>query len=153
MLTNLQVQQLRVIYNLDADATMGNMGVLFGGITVGCVSDILHGRTYQAAGGPLVTAASRKPKHIGKRVGLKMARLPGERFLIQQIGGEVVLFEEGTEREIVRFDPHGSGGADASAKAQGVINSSTEMNGEEKAFAHFWSGYFYAYACMEGARI
>jgi hypothetical protein len=143
--TDLQAQQVRVIYGLDPDATMSDMGVLFG-ITVGCVSDILHGRTYQDAGGPLVTAANRKHKHIGKRRGLNMARLPSERYLIQQIGGDVILFEEGTEREIVRFDPHGPGGADASAKAQKAIHDS-ELDDQDKCFAHFWSGYFYAYAC------
>lgn len=71
-----------------------------------------------------------------------MARLPGDRYLIQQIGGDVILFEDGTEREIVRFSP---GDADAAAKAQKVIHDS-ELNDEEKCFAHFWSGYFYAHA-------
>ena len=69
-----------------------------------------------------------------------MARLPSERFLIQQIDGKVVLFEEHTEREIVRFDPSD---ADATAKAQKVIHDS-ELSPEDQSFAHFWSGYFYA---------
>ena len=38
-----------------------------------------------------------------------MARLPSERFLVQQIGPDVVLFEE------------------------------------DKCFAHFWAGYFWAH--------
>ncbi len=76
-----------------------------------------------------------------------MARLPSERFLIQQIGGLVILFEDGSEREIVRFDP---GNHDAVAKAQGAINES-ELNPEDKAFAHFWSGYFYANADGTGS--
>jgi hypothetical protein len=78
-----------------------------------------------------------------------MARLPSERFLIQQIGGAVIVFEDGTEREIVRFDP---ANGDDSAKAQKAIFDS-DMSPEDKCFAHFWSGYFYAYACMTaGAR-
>lgn len=72
-----------------------------------------------------------------------MAQLPGERFLIQQIGDEVVLFEPYTEREIVRFDPTDR---DAASQAQATIHESKELSDEEKAFAHFWSGYFYAHA-------
>ena len=71
-----------------------------------------------------------------------MARLPGEQFRIQQVGGSVVLFEDYTEREIVRFNP---ASADDSARAQKVIHDS-ELSDEDKAFAHFWSGYFYACA-------
>lgn len=71
-----------------------------------------------------------------------MARLPSERYLIQQIDGQVVLFEDGTEREIVRFDPTD---ANATARAQRAIFLS-ELNAEDKCFAHFWSGYFHAHA-------
>lgn len=69
-----------------------------------------------------------------------MARLPSEMWIIQQIGGEVVLFQDYTEIEIVRFDPSN---ADECAKAQKVIYDS-ELSDEDKVFAHFWSGYFYA---------
>lgn len=72
-----------------------------------------------------------------------MARLPSERYLIQQIGTDVVLFEDHTEREIVRFDPSD---ADAAAVAQQAIHDEPGMSDEDKCFAHFWSGYFYAYA-------
>lgn len=72
-----------------------------------------------------------------------MARLPSEAFLIQQIDGQVILFEDGTEREIVRFDP---GDSDAAARAQKVIYDDGKMGPEDKCFAHFWSGYFYAHA-------
>jgi hypothetical protein len=71
-----------------------------------------------------------------------MARLPSEAWLIQQIDGQVVLFHEGDEREIVRFDPSD---ADATCKAQQVIHNS-ELSDEDKCFAHFWSGYFHAHA-------
>jgi hypothetical protein len=74
-----------------------------------------------------------------------MARLPSELFLIQQIGGEVILFEDGTEREIVRFDP---GDANAAARAQKVIHDDPTLDEQDKAFAHFWSGYFYG--CANG---
>jgi len=70
-----------------------------------------------------------------------MARLPSMQYLIQQIGGQVILFEDGTEREIVRFDPQD---ADAAAKAQLTIHASPDLSDQDKAFAHFWSGYFYA---------
>lgn len=72
-----------------------------------------------------------------------MARLPSERFLIQQLDGEVILFEEGSEREIVRFDP---ADRDATARAQHTIHAEPSMSDEDKCFAHFWSGYFYAHA-------
>ena len=71
-----------------------------------------------------------------------MARLPSEGYLMQQIDGTVVLFEDGTEREIVRFDPSDS---NAVAQAQLVIHQS-ELSEEDRAFAHLWSGYFYAHA-------
>jgi len=71
-----------------------------------------------------------------------MARLPSGRWLMQQIDGAVVLFHEYTEREIVRFDPTS---ANAAAVAQKAIYDS-ELSDEDKCFAHFWSGYFYAHA-------
>jgi hypothetical protein len=79
-----------------------------------------------------------------------MARLPGDRFLIQQIDGAVILFREGSEQEIVRFDPSDP---DAAARAQKVIHDSSKMNAEEKSFAHFWSGYFYAHACRSAEHL
>lgn len=69
-----------------------------------------------------------------------MARLPSEKYLVQRIGRDVVVFEDDTEREIVRFDVDSP---DATAKAQKVIHDSTELSAEDKAFAHFWCGYFY----------
>ena len=72
-----------------------------------------------------------------------MAQLPGETWLIQQIGGEVILFHRDTEEEIVHFDPSD---ANAAAQAQHKIFDSDQLTAEQKCFAHFWSGYFYAYA-------
>lgn len=73
-----------------------------------------------------------------------MAQLPGERYLIQQIGGIVILFERYTEKELLRFDPSDS---EMAARAQLAIHVNPDLNAEEKSFAHFWSGYFYAHAC------
>lgn len=70
-----------------------------------------------------------------------MAQLPSTNWLIQQIGGEVILFERHTEREIVRFDPRDG---NAAAMAQLTIHES-DLSPEDKCFAHFWSGYFYAH--------
>jgi hypothetical protein len=73
-----------------------------------------------------------------------MAQLPpnGD-WLVQQIDGVVVIFHRYTEVEVVRFDPHSR---DATAKAQGAIYRDTHLSDEEKSFAHFWCGYFYAHA-------
>ena len=73
-----------------------------------------------------------------------MAQLPPDgTWLIQQIGGEVILFHRHTEEELLRFNP--SNGSEA-AVAQGAIHHLRELNPEQKSMAHFWSGYFYAHA-------
>lgn len=72
-----------------------------------------------------------------------MAQLPGGDWLMQQIGGQVILFHRHTEEEIVKYDPTD---ANASAQAQKTIHDSTQLDTEQKCFAHFWSGYFYAHA-------
>lgn len=73
-----------------------------------------------------------------------MAQLPPDgNLLIQQIGGEVILFERYTEVEYLRFDPSD---ANAAAQAQRVIYDCEQLTDEQKCFAHFWSGYFYAHA-------
>lgn len=73
-----------------------------------------------------------------------MAQLPPDgTWLIQQIGGEVILFHRYTEEEVVRFNPSD---ADAAAKAQHAIHLSDQLDDEQKSMAHFWSGYFYAHA-------
>lgn len=78
-----------------------------------------------------------------------MARLPSGNYLMQQAGNAVVLFEDITEREIVRIpvlrDEHGDLAAHVFALAQRAIYDS-ELSDEDKCFAHFWSGYFYAHA-------
>lgn len=82
-----------------------------------------------------------------------MATLPPDgMWLVQQVdtadGNEdVVIFHRHTEEEVVRFSPFD---ADATARAQKTISDTDRLTQEQKAFAHFWSGYFYAHA--RGAR-
>lgn len=78
-----------------------------------------------------------------------MARLPSDEWLIQQIGDEVILFQDYTEREIGRFDP--SDAHDAAQFQKTIYNS--ELSAEDKSFAHFWCGYFYAHAMNVGAPV
>ena len=69
-----------------------------------------------------------------------MAQLPGGEWLIQQIDGEVCLYHQHTEEEIVRYsvsEPN------ATAVAQGVIAQTPLLDAEQKSFAHFWCGYFW----------
>jgi hypothetical protein len=70
-------------------------------------------------------------------------------YLVQQIGDHVVLFEDGTEAEVVRFDP---ADGNAAARAQKVIHASG-LSDEDKTFAHFWTGYFYAHLSPAEERI
>lgn len=72
-----------------------------------------------------------------------MAGLPPDgEWLVQyqELANEVVIFHRYTEEEIVRYE--GANG-DAAAKAQAVIHATDKLNGEQKAFAHFWCGYFH----------
>lgn len=72
-----------------------------------------------------------------------MAGLPPDgEWLIQQNDGIVTLFNVNTQEELVRFDPTD---ANATAQAQKTIYDSP-LNDEQKCFAYFWAGYFYAYA-------
>jgi hypothetical protein len=66
-------------------------------------------------------------------------------WLIQQIDGMVVLFHEYTQEEVVRYDVMD---ADATGRAQKDIAFS-QLGEEEKCFAHFWAGYFYACSVSE----
>lgn len=73
-----------------------------------------------------------------------MAQLPPDgEWLVQQIGDMVVIFHRYTEEEILRFDP---ADANAAAQAQKKIYDMDRLTAEQKCFAHFWSGYFYAHA-------
>lgn len=71
-----------------------------------------------------------------------MARLTqSSNWLMQQIGGEVVLFHEYTEEEVVRFDP-----ANPKQSVYRQIDQNQDLTNEEKWLAGFWAGYFYAHA-------
>jgi hypothetical protein len=72
-----------------------------------------------------------------------VARLPSERYLIQDIGGRAVLFEDGTERELASFE---AAREDFALLAQVVIATDDELGDEDRCFAHFWSGYLHAHA-------
>lgn len=73
-----------------------------------------------------------------------MAQLPPDgEWLVQQMDGQVVLFNRYDEREIVRFDPADH---NVTAQMQFVIHVCAELTPEQKVFAHFWCGYFHAYA-------
>jgi hypothetical protein len=72
-----------------------------------------------------------------------MARLPSDRYLVQDIGGRAVLFEDCTERVLLAFPA-----ADEAIAliAQRAIALDDELGDEDRCFAHFWSGYFHAHA-------
>lgn len=73
-----------------------------------------------------------------------MAGLPPDgTWLIQQNDGIVTIYNQYTQEEILRFDPSD---ANAAARAQKGIYDLDQLDPEQKCFAHFWSGYFYAHA-------
>lgn len=73
-----------------------------------------------------------------------MAQLPPDgEWLVQQIGGDVILFHRHTEMEIVRAP---ADNADLMVRAQATIYKAPQLNAEQKSMAHFWFGYFYAHA-------
>lgn len=75
-----------------------------------------------------------------------MARLPSERYCIQLVGLDIVLFDEVMQEDVLTIPAQGG---PELAKAQRVINE-YPMSVEDKAFAHFWCGYFYALTCRTG---
>lgn len=73
-----------------------------------------------------------------------MAQLAGSDWVMQQSDGVVMLFHrQRPDLELLRFNPSD---ADETAKVQHKIHLLQELSLEEKCFAHFWSGYFYAHA-------
>ena len=73
-----------------------------------------------------------------------MAGLPPDgEWLVQQIGDEVIVFHRDTEEEVVRFV---ASDGNAAAVAQKTIYDDERLSPEQKCYAHFWSGYFYAHA-------
>lgn len=77
-----------------------------------------------------------------------MAQLPPDgEYLIQQIDGNVIVFQRHSEAEIARWPV---GNPDLTAKAQKIIHDSPELTDEGKSMAHFWAGYFYGRASEGG---
>lgn len=73
-----------------------------------------------------------------------MAQLPPDgEWLIQQIGEQVILFQRNTELEIARWDVNS---ADSTMRAQKTVHLSDLLTAEQKCFAHFWAGYFWAHS-------
>lgn len=71
-----------------------------------------------------------------------MAQLPPDgTWLIQQIDGEVVVFHRHTGDEVVRFDV---ADPDSFGPALKKIGTTLQLTPEQKSFAAFWTGYFYA---------
>lgn len=71
-----------------------------------------------------------------------MAQLPNSDFLVQSAGPYIFLINRYTEQALVDVDARD---ADAVAKAQKTIHELQGLDAEDKAFAHFWFGYFYAH--------
>lgn len=72
-----------------------------------------------------------------------MAKLPPDsQWLVQMVGLEVIVFQPGSEDEIVRFLVTD---IDSVCRAQAVIAESDRLTVEQRSFAHFWCGYFYAH--------
>jgi hypothetical protein len=73
-----------------------------------------------------------------------MAGLPPDgTWLIQQSDGIVSITHRYTEEEIFSTNPSD---VDAICKAQQIIYNLDQLTPEQKCFAHFWCGYFYAHA-------
>lgn len=66
-------------------------------------------------------------------------------WAVQQIDGEVLVHNAYTGEVIVQFNPQDH---NETAKAQATIHFSAELTDEQKCFAHFWAGYFYAHSGM-----
>ena len=73
-----------------------------------------------------------------------MAGLPPDgTWLIQQNDGIVTIFHRYTQEEIFRVNPSN---ANLMSIGQKIIHELPQLNEEQKCFAHFWCGYFYAQA-------
>lgn len=70
-----------------------------------------------------------------------MAQLPNSDWLVQSSGTKVFIVHRYTEEELLVVD---ATNIDAMAKAQLTIHNMVELDEENKAFAHFWFGYFWA---------
>ena len=82
-----------------------------------------------------------------------MAQLPPDgTWLMQEVGGTVILFHRYTEKEIARFDP----GDPASVERAFEAIAGSGLGDEATCFAYFWAGYFSGHALYpppEGSRV
>lgn len=72
-----------------------------------------------------------------------MAQLPNSNLLIQQNYGIVSIFDRYSQEVYFHFNP---ANADETARTMAEIWHDGRMSDEDKCFAIFWSGYFYAHA-------
>lgn len=73
-----------------------------------------------------------------------MAQLPPDGdLIINMIGSDVVIFHRYSEEEYHRWN---ASDQNATAQAMGIINTDERLTAEQKCFAYFWAGYFYAHA-------
>lgn len=76
-----------------------------------------------------------------------MAQLPPDgTWLMQQMDGLVHVFNRDTEEQLVEFDP---GDPSSFGPALQRMWETDVFNGEQKSFAAFWTGYYFAHAGME----
>lgn len=76
-----------------------------------------------------------------------MAQLPPDgEWLVQSAGPFTAVFHRYTEEEVTRFL---TSNANAAAIAQRQIHNTDKLTDEQKCFAHFWCGYFYAHGTIE----
>jgi hypothetical protein len=71
-----------------------------------------------------------------------MAQLPNSDYLVQSAAPFIFIVHRHSEEELVKVDATDK---DAVAKAQFTIHKLPQLSEEDKAFAHFWFGYFYAH--------
>src|SRR4026207_736629 len=96
---------------------------------------------------PLVPAMVASPVDSPDREGSVMAQLPPDgQWLVQQVGGEVSLFERYTEDEIARWKASDMNEIGSSLE---VIAHNERLTEEQKSLATFWAGYFYAHAKLQ----
>lgn len=74
-----------------------------------------------------------------------MAELPHGCWLIQMNGSRINIFNRNTQEEILDVD---ASDINAVAIAQKKIYDLKQLDDEQKCFAHFWCGYFYAHATI-----
>jgi hypothetical protein len=68
------------------------------------------------------------------------------RHVINQAGGIVTLTEDGTELELVQFDPSFGPSVEQALRIIRILGNAGELSDEDACFALVWSGYFHACA-------